>query len=166
MCWAVSNVSIIFLKRHIRCSQGFYFTFPILHCLDWGVGGKNYQLHYFFNLMSLSKGNSNEAWSRFREDSKWRTVVSATPSMNIGCSSCLCYHSLKVMPCFPLSLYLRIKWFEFQTHRQHTEGPLPIFAARLEKSIRKHYSFIWVPGSCCKFSVRDCLQVQPFSLAL
>ena len=118
--------------------------------------------------MPLSKGNSKEAGYRFRfrKDSGWRTVVSATSSRNIGCSSCLCHHSLKVMPCFPLSWYLRIKLFGFQTHRQHTEGPLPIFAARLEKSIMKHYSFIRLPGSCCKFSTQDCLHVLPFSLAL
>lgn len=58
---AVSNVSIIFLKRHVSCSQGFYFHFPILHCLDEGKIKKNYQLHHFLNLMPLSKGNSSEA---------------------------------------------------------------------------------------------------------
>lgn len=98
---------------------------------------------------------------RFRKDSKWSLVVRATSSMNIGCSSCLCRHSLKVMPCFPLSLYLRIKLFECQTHRQHSEGPLPIFAAPLENSISKHYSFIRLPGSCCKFSGRTASRCGP-----
>jgi hypothetical protein len=60
--------------------------------------------------------------------------------------------------CFLLSLYLSIKLFEFQTHLQHTEGPLPASAARLERvsgSITHLYdSQAPVVNSACRIASR------------